>query len=164
MKLFSALVLASALVCSCSGKRADTDKSLSADDAASMLINRNWIDRWPSHKDERLHVYRFVPDMGGGVYQDRTLFLGSFELFVFDVGRETITFFMPDSHTKLTSRFRIERVSGPEPFDLRLTLAESPRGPRTYYGMSSETGSTWAELDSQLMAIGDAMDKKTGEN
>ena len=40
----------------------------------------------------------------------------------------------------------IERVDGPEPFDLKLTLDRSPRGPRVYYGRSAEGASFDAEL------------------
>src|SRR5206468_5400478 len=67
--LLVASVLALA-VTACSSK--SHDDRLSASDARDVLINRNWLDRMPETTTDRLHVYRFVPNMGGGVYQDRT--------------------------------------------------------------------------------------------
>ena len=123
----SALALAATAACSSSH-----DDQLSASDARSVLINRNWIDRMPERTTDRLHVYRFVPDMGGGVFQDRTLFKGTFELFMFKVERGNhIVFDLPETGEKVTSEFRIEKVDGPAPFDLKLTVSSDPRGPHT---------------------------------
>ena len=149
------LLLASAFVLAataCSSK--SHDDALSASDARDVLINRNWIDRAPQHKSDRLHVYRFVPKMGGGVYQDRTLFKGTFELFRFEVERgDHIVFDLPETHERVTSQFRIERVSGPRPFDLKLTIFSDPRGPRVYYGMRAETDSDGHALEERLAAL-----------
>src|SRR3954468_1927933 len=129
------LLVASALalaVTACSSK--PHDESLSARDARDVLINRNWIDRMPQTTTDRLHVYRFVPSMGGGVFQDRTLFKGTFELFMFKVEGDHLTFDLPETREKVTSQFTIETVDGPAPFDLKLTIWSDPRGPREYFG------------------------------
>jgi len=110
------------------------------DEAAELLIDRNWLDLWPKDDRERLHVYRFVPSMGGGVFQDRTLFAGHFELFRYRIDGEHLTIEWPHSKQEDRMVFRINRVDGPPPFDLRLELSGTSRGPRTYYGRSSETG------------------------
>ena len=119
--------------------------SLPPDEAAKVLINRNWLDRWPTSETEKLNVYRFTPSMGGGVYQDRTLFAGKFELFTYQVEDHHLTIQWPNSKEEDRMLFRIDRVSGPEPFDLRLELTTPSRGPRTYYGRSAETGGSAAE-------------------
>jgi hypothetical protein len=108
-------------------------------EAARLLVDRNWVDVWPTDKTQRLHVYRFTPGMGGGVYQDRTLFKGEFELFRFEVREDLLRFDLPETEQDVETRFRIERVDGPAPFDLRLVLDRSPRGPRVYYGRTAET-------------------------
>src|SRR4051812_31090944 len=95
-------VLVLALVAACSRS--------SSLDAGKLLIDRNWVDVWPRDKDQRLHVYRFTPGMGGGVYQDRTLFKGTFELFTYELDGSTIEWTMPDSGERVKTRFRIERV------------------------------------------------------
>ncbi|HTJ43450.1 MAG TPA: hypothetical protein VL463_15205 [Kofleriaceae bacterium] len=114
-------------------------RTIDRDDAAKLLLDRNWIDVMPQSKTDRLHVFRFVPSMGGGVFQDRTIFKGEFELFKFKVDDDHIDFKFPEDGTKIRSQYTIEDVDGPEPFDLKLTIYASPRGPNVYYGMRRET-------------------------
>lgn len=109
-------------------------EALPADEARQQLTDRNWVDVWPESKDERLHVYRFTPSMGGGVFQDRTVFQGSFELFQFEATGEQIRFHFPGPEERVTTGYRIEPVDGPPPFTHRLVLEDDPRGPGTYYG------------------------------
>ena len=141
-------VLSLAAVAGC-GREVAPPRGVPAADAAELLIDRNWLDSWPQDKDDHLRVYRFVPSMGGGVYQDRTVFHGEFELFTYQIAGSSLTFTLPHTGDEVTTRFKIERVSGPRPFDLRLTLSDSPRGPAVYYGRSSERG---ADLDASLAA------------
>lgn len=119
-------------------------------EARKLLLDRNWIDRMPETHQDRLHVYRFVPSMGGGVFQDRTLFKGTFELFTFETKGDEIRFNLPETHQKVVSKFRIEKVNGPKPFDLKLTIEADPRGPQFYYGMRSETDRTGQALEQRL--------------
>ena len=123
------------------------------DAAAALLIDRNWIDRLPETAQDRLHVYRFVPSMGGGVFQDRTLFRGEFELFTFEVAGDEVRIVTPEDGTAHTTGFHIDRITdGPEGTDLRLTLDHPPRGPAVYLGWSAETDRTGAVLDARLSA------------
>jgi hypothetical protein len=123
------------------------------DDAKQLLIDRNWMDRMPETDRDKLFVYRFVPNMGGGVYQDRTIYKGTFELFKFAATGDEIHFDLLETKDKVTSAYRIEEVSGPEPFDLRLTIFDDPRGPRTYFGMKAETDPHGLLLEERLSAI-----------
>ena len=120
------------------------------DEAAKLLLDRNWIDRMPESSRDRLHVYRFVPSMGGGVFQDRTLYKGTFELFLFETRGDELHFDMPETHEKLVSKFHIEDVSGPKPFDLKLTIDADPRGPHVYYGWRAETDPDGHLLEQRL--------------
>jgi hypothetical protein len=142
MRLPLALLLLALTACSFDSRPAISDR-----EAARLLVDRNWIDVWPTDKDDRLHVYRFVPSMGGGVFQDRTVFHGEFELFTFDVEGDTLELVLPHTGDTVRTRFRIERVSGPAPFDLRLTLDADPRGPRVYFGRTAETAATTLDLE-----------------
>src|SRR5262245_10681617 len=141
--LVSALCVLGVAACSKSSPQ------LSASDARDVLIDRNWMDRMPQNTTDRLHVYRFVPTMGGGVYQDRTLFKGMFELFTFTVEGDRLDIFTPEDHQHTVTGFRIDEVDGPEPFDIRLTLDRSPRGPRVFYSVRATTG----DLDAELRAL-----------
>src|SRR5262245_62535492 len=122
MRIVLVLVLAAA--CS-SPKPSDI---VNDSEARRLLLDRNWIDRMPKTSRDRLHVYRFVPSMGGGVFQDRTLYKGTFELFTFETTGDEIRFNLPETEQKVVSKFSIETVSGPEPFDLKLTIVADPRG------------------------------------
>jgi hypothetical protein len=119
-------------------------------EARKLLLDRNWIDRMPENHTDRLHVYRFVPSMGGGVYQDRTLFKGTFELFTFETSADEIRFSLPETRQKVVSKFRIENVTGPEPFDLKLTIDADPRGRQVYFGIRSETDRNGQLLEQRL--------------
>ena len=140
-----ALVLA---VAACSPS--SSHKTIQGDEAKKLLLDRNWIDRMPQTERDRLHVYRFVPSMGGGVFQDRTIFKGTFELFMFETTNDEIRFVLPETHEKVTSRYRIEEVDGPAPFDLKLTIDADPRGPQTYYGVRAETDRDGHVLEQEL--------------
>ena len=106
----------------------------------------------PETEREQLHVYRFVPNMGGGVFQDRTLFKGVFELFSFKVADDKIQFTLHETHDQVESPFTIETVDGPAPFDLKLTIPADPRGPKVYYGIRAETDRTGELLEQHLAA------------
>jgi hypothetical protein len=150
-----ALLLAISLAACSSGT---STKSLPADEARKLLIDRNWLDRMPETDRDRLHVFRFVPKMGGGVYQDRTLYKGTFELFKFKATGDEIHFDLPETKTRVVSAYTIDEVTGPEPFDLRLTVFESPRGPKVYYGVKAETDPHGALLEERLAATAAAND------
>ena len=121
-------------------------------DQRDLLIDRNWIDRMPETQRDKLHVYRFVPTMGGGVFQDRTLFKGTFELFRFKVeSGDHIAFDLPETRERVTSDYKIERVDQP-PFDLKLTISPDPRGPGVYYGWRDESDRDGHLLEQELSA------------
>src|SRR3954470_11529441 len=141
----TAVLLALVTACS-SGASHKTSHDLPDGEARKLLIDRNWIEHMPSTERDRFHVYRFVPSMGGGVFQDRTIFKGTFELFQFETAADEIRFNLLETHDKVVSKFRIEEVDGPEPFDLKLTIAADPRGPQVYYGMRAETDTDGSKL------------------
>jgi hypothetical protein len=148
MRITSLALIAALAACS----HGTPSRQVAADEAKNLLIDRNWLDRMPQTERDHLFVYRFVPNMGGGVFQDRTLYKGMFELFTFEATGGEIRFNLPETKTKVTSAYTIERVDGPEPFDLKLTIADDPRGPKVYFGMRSETDQTGMLLEQRLRA------------
>ena len=145
----TALIAVTLAAAACSSS-SPSSKQVAPDEARSLLIDRYWLDRMPETERDHLFVYRFVPSMGGGVFQDRTLFKGTFELFSFKVDGTKILFDLHETKTKVASEFTIERVDGPAPFDLKLTVKDDPRGPKVYFGMRSETDRTGALLEQRL--------------
>ncbi|MDX2094132.1 MAG: hypothetical protein SFX73_40250 [Kofleriaceae bacterium] len=148
----NALIALTLAAAACSSTSSSSSKQVAPEEARSLLIDRNWLDRMPETERDRLHVYRFVPSMGGGVFQDRTLFKGTFELFSFKVDGNKILFDLHETKTKVASTFKIERVDGPKPFDLKLTVDADPRGPKVYYGIRAETDRSGAQLEQRLHA------------
>ena len=138
------------LMCVACSSTEPPSRALPKKEAQQLLIDRNWIDRMPETEKDKLFVYRFVPSMGGGVFQDRTIFKGTFELFMFEATDGEIRFVLPETKEKVTSKFVIENVDGPAPFDLKLTITDDPRGPKIYYGMRSETDREGRLLDQRL--------------
>lgn len=127
------LVLSAGLLAAGCGSSA-TSTALDPAAARQALIDRNWVSVWPTGRDEQLQVFRFVPGMGGGVFQDRTIFRGSFELFQFEASGDEIRFVFPHDGQRVRTPYRIEEIDGPDPFTHRLTLETTPRGPAVYYG------------------------------
>jgi hypothetical protein len=146
------LVAAVLLVAACSKP---ATHALPPEQAKKMLLDRNWLDRVPEKVDDKLHVYRFVPSMGGGVFQDRTIFFGTFELFTFEADGERIRFNLLHTGDKRVSAYTIEELATPgrDGVDLQLTIADDPRGTRRYYGWRKEG----RDLDGHLTAIGNAL-------
>jgi len=144
------LVLAMAVTAACSSSSSSSSTQVPADEARQLLIDRNWMDRMPETERDRLFVYRFVPSMGGGVFQDRTIYKGTFELFMYQVKGDAITFKLLETHDEVTSPFRIEKVDGPAPFDLKLTIPDDPRGPKVYFGIRAETDRDGMRLEQRL--------------
>ena len=129
--------------------------ALPPEQAKKILLDRNWLDRVPQKVDDKLHVYRFVPSMGGGVFQDRTIFFGTFELFTFEADGQRIRFNLLHTGDKRISKYTIEELAtpGPDGVDLQLTIDDDPRGPKRYYGWRNEG----RDLDGHLSAIGNAL-------
>jgi len=142
------LLVAALAACSSSHK---SSRIVDDAEARKLLLDRNWIDRMPETERDKLHVYRFVPTMGGGVYQDRTLYKGTFELFRFTTAGDEIRFDLPETHQDVTSKFHIETVDGPAPFDLKLVIPADPRGPQVYWGIRAETDRDGHALEQRLL-------------
>jgi hypothetical protein len=147
-----AVVAAALLLCACSKP---ATHALPPEQAKKLLIDRNWLDRVPQKVDDKLHVYRFVPSMGGGVFQDRTIFFGTFELFTFEADGAQIRFNLLHTGDKKISRYTIEELAtpGPDGVDLALTISDDPRGSRRYFGWRNEG----RDLDAHLAALGNAL-------
>ena len=138
------------LVAACSSGDKSQSRIVDDGEARKLLLDRNWLTEMPEGERDRFKVYRFVPSMGGGVFQERTIFKGTFELFQFETAADEIRFNLLETHDKVISKFRIEEVDGPPPFDLKLTIDADPRGPQVYYGMRSETDRDGTKLEARL--------------
>lgn len=146
------LLCLAALTAGCRGKPAAA--SLPAEEARQLLLDRNWLDRAPETAHDRLHVFRFVPSMGGGVYQDRTLFAGQFELFTFDHDGQTIRFHLHHTGEERSAAYTIDRLPADSSLELHLHIEDSPRGPADYYSLRGMHGAgSEKELEQTLQKV-----------
>jgi len=144
-------LLATSLLSGCHSSK--NERALPPPEARRLLIDRNWLDRMPQSPTDRLHVFRFVPSMGGGVFQDRTLYAGQFELFQFDQDGSRIHFKLPHTGENVRVRFTIQTLAAPDedsPFELQLHIDDSPRGPSDYFSLRGESA---ADLDGSLQRV-----------
>ena len=144
----TALLLVFVAACS-SGSSAKQSRIVDDGEARKLLLDRNWLTEMPETERDHFHVYRFVPSMGGGVFQDRTAFRGQFELFAFHTKDDLLELHLPHTGDNALLHYKIERVKHGV-FDLRLTIEHNPRGPDVYYSVEEQRGTTEAELDAQL--------------
>ena len=74
----------------------------------------------------------------------------NFELFFFKADSEWISFNFPASKRRIRSSYKIEtRCPAPPPFDMCLTMENSPEGPKKYYSMKhqQEMANYFPQLD-----------------
>ncbi|MFO0574431.1 MAG: hypothetical protein U1A78_10550 [Polyangia bacterium] len=145
------LGLVAVLAAGCSGKAKTA--ALPPEEAQRLLLDRNWLDRLPESPSDRLHVFRFVPSMGGGVYQDRTLYAGTFELFTFEHDGQHIRFHLHHTGQEASAGYTIDRLAGDGPLELHLHIADSPRGPQDYYSIRGMQAAGEAALESGLRSL-----------
>jgi hypothetical protein len=130
---------------------------VSPEEAARLVVNRHWLDRLPEEGSARFHVLLMLPQMQhSGVYQHRDMWKGDFELFFFKVDGPRLTFDLRGSHRKVATGYRIERLQtgSDQPFDLKLVLDRSPRGPRTFYSFAGRGSEARALGGRQLPPLG----------
>ena len=118
-----------ALVSSCSK---DTSPRIADGDAGQLLTRRLWLDEEPRSNEQRFHVLVFDRDRSG-IYQDRTLWKGEFELFRYKAKDGGLVLELPGSKRTVKTGYRLERVKRGQA-DVRLTLDHAADGPSVYWG------------------------------
>jgi hypothetical protein len=109
---------------------------LPPDEATSLLAQRVWLDREPRGPNDRFHILFFDGEQAG-VFQDRTVWKGSFEVFLYEAQRGRLDVKLPASRKRLNTGFTVEHVRKGNA-DVKLTLEKSPAGPTVFYGYRLE--------------------------
>lgn len=107
-------------------------------EAAELLHERVWLDKEPRGWSDKFHLMIFDGDHSG-VYQDRTIWKGSFEVFIYEADGNTLDLRLPGSKKTVKTTFTIEKQKRGEA-DVKLTIDKPFEGPATYYGYKFDGG------------------------
>jgi hypothetical protein len=129
----AAAIVAASLAAACSrDAQRDQPQPLPPDQAAQLLHERVWLDKEPRHGSDRFHLMAFI-DKEIGVSQERTIWKGAFEMFLYKVKDRSLDVRLPGSRKAVKTTFRVEKARRGEA-DVKLTLDKPFAGPTTYYG------------------------------
>jgi hypothetical protein len=106
-------------------------------DDPRKILGRGWFDSWPEKRRDNLRLFYFG---GGGVglYEEGTSYRYAVDWFDLERQGDKLTIkFLQDGVT-VETKFTISRCDEKHPFDLCLDLANSPRGPKRYYGFDDD--------------------------
>jgi len=150
----AAAIVAASLAAACSRDARDQPKPLPPDEAADLLHERIWLDKQPRTGGDRFHLMVF--DAGEfGVYQDRTIWKGNFEMFMYKAKDRAIEMRLPGSRKTVKTTFRVERVRHGEA-DVKLTLDTPFAGPKSYYGYDFDGGDADAYVEAKFGSLPDS--------
>ncbi|MCE9574975.1 MAG: hypothetical protein K8W52_17630 [Deltaproteobacteria bacterium] len=130
-----ALTLPLALA-ACGSRGADLD----AADGGRALVEHVWIDHVPTGPKDTFHVLFFDAESRSGVYQKARFYKGEYEMYTFNVDGRRLALVFPDDGERATTKFKVQRIDDEPPFDAKLVLDDSPRGPDSYLGLSIDQG------------------------
>lgn len=128
-----AVAVATAALAACSRDAGTRHAPLPPDEATELLHQRIWLDQEPRKESDSFHVLVFDGGQHMGVFQNRTIWKGNFEGFLYEAQSGRLDLRLPASHKRLQTGFSIEKAKRGRA-DVKLTLQKSPNGPTVYYG------------------------------
>jgi hypothetical protein len=126
------------------GESSDNAVEVADSEAAEIIESTPWLDKAPEAPEDNFSAYVFQQEVG--VFVSGSQYRGSYDLFTYQISDKAVAFKFLADGKGAKSKFKLERVSK-GPFDLRLTLKDSPRGPKVYYGFDHQHG---RELPTEL--------------
>jgi hypothetical protein len=131
MRTVLLIVAVAALSSSCS-REATGPARIADGDSAVLLHKRVWLDEEPKRAEDRFHLMVFDKEKTG-IYQDRTVWKGEFELFRYKAENGGLVLKLPGSKKVVKTGFKIEQIKRGQA-DVRLTLDQPAAGPKVYWG------------------------------
>lgn len=97
------------------------------------ILGRVWFDKYPQKRTEDVKIFIWLAG-GIGIHEAGSSYKSTFELFDFErQGDKVVMTFLQDK-SKAETKFTVTQCDDEPPFDLCLDLANTPRGPKRYYG------------------------------
>ena len=108
------------------------------DAAKNILLNRPWLDEYPQKAEQKFMAYVFS-DEGIGVHDKaESAYRHHIEIFTFRATAEKLFFLFPHDKRKGESTYKVDKIQGGGPFNLKLTLTQDPQnGGKTYIYFSN---------------------------
>lgn len=114
------------LFCGCASK----PKSLhtfKGPEAREWLIGRPWVDHLPKDPRSKFLSYIFTKQGLGFHDEAQSHYKHLIELFDFRATENAINFYFPHDNRQAATDYKVERIRGEDPLDLRLTLNKDPQ-------------------------------------
>jgi hypothetical protein len=105
-------------------------------EARRLLSSTPWLDHLPADEVDIIHLLQF-DRRSQGLYIHGNAFRGNYDAFVYEATGDELRLTFQADRSRASTRYRIERMKRGG-FGLRLTLADSPRGPAAYYGFDQQ--------------------------
>lgn len=102
-----------------------------------LILGRVWFDKYPEKRTEDVKILIFLAG-GIGIYESGSAYRSSFDLFEFERQGDKVSLTFLHDRKSAETRFTVAACDERPPFDLCLDLADSPRGPKRYYGFGDE--------------------------
>lgn len=131
-------------------------KRYSNEAARNVLVNRPWVDEFPSKPEQSFNAYVFLDEEVGIHNKAESSYKHLIEMFLFKSNQERITFLFPHDRKKADSSFKIEKIQKGGPFNLKLTMEKDPKMSGRNYTYFSNTDwdiKSGASLPEQLKCI-----------
>lgn len=102
-----------------------------------LVLNRIWFDRLPEKRGDEVQFWLFFAG-GVSLHEKGSTYRWTDEIFDFE--RQGDKLLMKSLHDgkSVETKFTITRCDEKPPFDVCLDLADSPRGPKRYYGFGDD--------------------------
>lgn len=102
-----------------------------------LILGRVWFDKYPEKRTEDVKILIFLAG-GIGIYESGSAYRSSFDIFEFERQGDKVSLTFLHDKKSAETRFTVAACDEKPPFDLCLDLADSPRGPKRYYGFGDE--------------------------
>jgi hypothetical protein len=104
-----------------------------AADNPRLILGRVWFDQYPEKRTDDIQIWIFLGG-GIGIWEKGSVYRASNDIFEFERQGDKIDMTFLHDKKRAQTKFTVHACDDKPPFDLCLDLADSPRGPKRWYG------------------------------
>ncbi len=102
-----------------------------------LVLNRVWFDQYPDKRTDEIAIWIFLAG-GIGIQEKGSAYRATTDIFEFERQGDKLALTFLHDRKSAETRFTITACDDKPPFDLCLDFADSPRGPKRWYGFGDE--------------------------